>query len=105
GLLLAPAKRSVKPEFIRERLLYALVNEAVMALDEGVIDSADTGDAGAVFGIGFPPQLGGPFRFLEDRGLKEALAMLDRLHEAYGARFEAAGLLRRLVEQGRSFRD
>src|SRR5690625_3549972 len=104
-LLAASAPRTVKREYIRERLLFALVNEAVRAYSEGVIDSMAAGDAGAVLGCGFSAFLGGPFRFAEDLGLPRVLEMLDRLRDAYGKRFEAAPLLRELVEQGAGFQE
>jgi len=43
------------------RCTLMMLNEAVRCLDEGVIQSARDGDIGAIFGIGFPPFLGGPF--------------------------------------------
>ena len=103
GLLGAPAAKELSADLIRRRLLFALVNEAALALEEGVISSAMDGDAGAVFGFGFPPFLGGPFWFLDQQGLQLAVVALDQLREQYGPRFEAAESLRHMAENSGSF--
>ena len=44
-----------------------MLNEAVRCLDDSIIASRD-GDIGAIFGIGFPPFLGGPFSYMDKLG-------------------------------------
>lgn len=103
GLLGADSRRDVPAALIRRRLLWSLVNEAARTLAEGIIRSPLDGDAGAVFGFGFPPFLGGPFHFLDQQGLKLSVADLEDLRDSFGDRFEPAQLLRDMADNGERF--
>ncbi|MGH2471208.1 MAG: 3-hydroxyacyl-CoA dehydrogenase NAD-binding domain-containing protein [Candidatus Limnocylindria bacterium] len=78
---------------IAERLTLTFVNEAARCLDEGVLRSPAEGDLGAVLGLGFPPFLGGPFRYA-DAQRQRIVATLDRLAAARGDRHAPADSLR-----------
>jgi 3-hydroxyacyl-CoA dehydrogenase/enoyl-CoA hydratase/3-hydroxybutyryl-CoA epimerase len=86
------------PEPLAERLAFAMLNEAARALEEGVVRSPRDGDIGAIFGIGFPPFRGGPFRALDAMGARTAVETLERLASTHGDRFRPAASL---VEQAR----
>jgi 3-hydroxyacyl-CoA dehydrogenase / enoyl-CoA hydratase / 3-hydroxybutyryl-CoA epimerase len=88
---------------IQERLVFAFLNEAVLTLQEGILRSARDGDVGAVFGLGFPPFKGGPFRYLDQLGARFAVEVLERLRGTYGERFEPARLLVEMAKEGRTF--
>lgn len=75
---------------IVDRCVFAFLNEAARCLDEGIIASADDGDLGAVFGLGFPPFLGGPFHYAKTLGYDQVRRELDRLAEKFGERFVPA---------------
>jgi 3-hydroxyacyl-CoA dehydrogenase/enoyl-CoA hydratase/3-hydroxybutyryl-CoA epimerase len=85
------------------RLLLAQSVEAVRALEEGVLRAPADGDVGALLGIGFAPQTGGPFVFLDRLGLPAAVAALDALAAVHGPRFAPPGLLRRMAAAGEHF--
>lgn len=72
---------------IAERCVMMMLNEAARCLDEQVIRCARDGDIGAVFGIGFPPFLGGPFHYMEQLGAAEQVNRLTRLMQQHGDRF------------------
>jgi 3-hydroxyacyl-CoA dehydrogenase/enoyl-CoA hydratase/3-hydroxybutyryl-CoA epimerase len=78
---------------IGERLTLTFVNEAARCLDEAVLRSPAEGDLGAVLGLGFPPFLGGPFRYADTLG-DRAVGTLERLATAYGDRHAPADALR-----------
>ena len=86
-------------EEIQERTVLAMVNEAVRTFEEGIIRSARDGDVGAVFGIGFPPFRGGPFRYVDAVGADAIVKRLEALNARYPNRFAPCDLL---VEMSRS---
>ena len=93
----------VAKEEIQRRLSLAMVNEAARCLEEGIIRSARDGDIGAVFGIGFPPFRGGPFRHIDSVGVAEVVAQLETLDAKYPGRFTPAKLLVEMARSGRTF--
>ncbi|MEO3990912.1 fatty acid oxidation complex subunit alpha FadJ [Pseudocitrobacter cyperus] len=88
---------------IAERCVLLMLNEAARCFDEGVIRSARDGDIGAVFGIGFPPFLGGPFRYMDSLGAGEVVARLQRLAAQHGPRFTPCEALVAMAERGDVF--
>jgi 3-hydroxyacyl-CoA dehydrogenase / enoyl-CoA hydratase / 3-hydroxybutyryl-CoA epimerase len=97
-------QRQVMPgEEIVRRCVFAMLNEAVRCLEEGIIRSARDGDVGAVFGIGFPPFRGGPFRHMDALGVAQVVRTLDELNATMSPRFEPAALLREMARKGDRF--
>ena len=105
GLLgVTPAVR-LKSESLAERCVMMLLNEAARTLDEGVIRRTRDGDIGGVFGIGFPPFLGGPFHYMNQLGIATVVARLQHLADLYGDRFTPCERLIAMAAQNRSFTD
>ncbi|HAK2161330.1 TPA: fatty acid oxidation complex subunit alpha FadJ [Salmonella enterica] len=88
---------------VAERCVMLMLNEAARCFDEKVIRSARDGDIGAVFGIGFPPFLGGPFRYMDALGPGEMVATLQRLAALYGSRYAPCEQLVRMAERREHF--
>lgn len=88
---------------ISERCVLLMLNEAAMCLDEGVIRSPRDGDIGAIFGIGFPPFLGGPFRYIDKLGAKYVVERLQHYSTKFGDKFLPAPKLVEMAEKGESF--
>ena len=81
----------------------AMVNEAVCCLGDGILRSARDGDIGAVFGIGFPPFRGGPFRYVHSETIEKIVERLEELNARFPSRFTPAPLLLDMATSRRSF--
>ncbi len=82
-----PSSGGNVPADIQDRLILAMVNEAVACLHEGVVTEADLLDAGVIFGTGFAPFRGGPINYARERGVDSVMASLRDLAGRHGDRF------------------
>ncbi len=90
-------------EMLQERMVLAMVNEAAVCLEDGVVREARDVDVAMVFGTGFPPFRGGLLRYADAVGPAVLVDRLARLADAQGERFRPAGLLRDLVREEKRF--
>jgi 3-hydroxyacyl-CoA dehydrogenase/enoyl-CoA hydratase/3-hydroxybutyryl-CoA epimerase len=86
---------------MQQRCVLAMINEAACCLEEGVLRTERDGDVGAVFGIGFPPFRGGPFRYVKTVGANNIIRQLELYHSRFAPRFEPARALIEMAEKGR----
>lgn len=90
-------------EKIAARLLLAFCNEAALCLEENILRSPRDGDAGGVLGIGFPANFGGPFFYMDQRGITDVVRSLEGLQETFGSRFTPPQLLKDMADKGQTF--
>lgn len=98
-----PTKKEISYEDMTWRPLLLMINEAVMCLEEGIIDGPTPGDLGAVFGLGFLPFTGGPFRFCDAFGLKETVELMEGYAAKFGPKFAPRPMLKELAANGGRF--
>lgn len=85
-----PDRKDLDRKAVQDRLSLVMVNEAAYCLNEGILQAAQDGDVGAVFGLGFPPFRGGPFRYADAIGFQRVSERLKELRDNHGSQFEAA---------------
>lgn len=96
-------RKEFKPIEIQERLSLVMVNEAVHCLQDGILKSPTDGDLGAILGLGFPPFLGGPFRYADREGASTIVERMEILQTELGDRFKPADLLKDHAENATIF--
>jgi 3-hydroxyacyl-CoA dehydrogenase/enoyl-CoA hydratase/3-hydroxybutyryl-CoA epimerase len=103
ALLGGATRRMFDTKTIQQRVSLQMINEALLCLEEGIISSPRDGDIGAVFGLGFPPFHGGPFRYIDHIGGGMVLDTILALEKEHGVRFRPAKILSDTVKKGKLF--
>ena len=90
-------QREISKDEIRERLLYPMVNEGAMILEEGMAQRASDIDVVWINGYGWPLYTGGPMFWAQTVGLDKVVTGLER----YG--LPVSNYLRTKAENGGKF--
>ncbi|WP_114324661.1 fatty acid oxidation complex subunit alpha FadJ [Candidatus Colwellia aromaticivorans] len=88
---------------IAKRCTYMMLNEAARCVDESIVRNARDGDIGAIFGIGFPPFLGGPLRYIDNIGASSLVEQLTQWSQQYGERYTPCDALVAMAENRTSY--
>ena len=88
---------------IQDRIVSRFVNEAAKCLEDEIIADPVAGDIGLVFGTGFAPFRGGPFRYLDTVGVDNYVGLMNGFADKYGPQFEPCQLLKDYAASGKKF--
>jgi 3-hydroxyacyl-CoA dehydrogenase/enoyl-CoA hydratase/3-hydroxybutyryl-CoA epimerase len=98
-----PTKAGYDVEELKKRFLYTQAMETARCLEEGVLETAQDADLGAVYGWGFPAWTGGTISYIDTIGVDAFVREADRLAQLYGPRFLPSAWLRDKAASGASF--
>ncbi|ADV01012.1 3-hydroxyacyl-CoA dehydrogenase [Alicycliphilus denitrificans] len=98
-------RRVIDDAQIVERCIYALVNEGAKVLQEGIAQRSSDIDLIYVNGYGFPAWRGGPMFYADTVGVDKVYQRICDFHEKHGAFWTPAPLLKKLANEGRSFKE
>lgn len=96
--------KEVSVEEIQQRMMIAMITEAVHCLEDKVVNSAEELDAALLMGVGFPKHLGGAMRYADSLGAAEIIRLCEQFRHL-GTQYEPTPTLRTLAETGGSFYD
>jgi len=97
-------KRSeIDVETVQQRMVLTMINEAAWCLQKDILQNPGDGDLGAVLGLGFPPFLGGPFRYIDREGADTIVRRMKQFEQEHGPRFTPADILLDYAKSGEKF--
>ena len=90
-------------EHLQRRLMIAQAAEMSRILQDGIIiDNADA-DVGAILGLGFAPNTGGPLCWMDRQGLRPLVTEMRGMADKYGDQYAPAPILVDMAEKGQTF--
>jgi 3-hydroxyacyl-CoA dehydrogenase len=88
---------------IVERLIFALINEGLNILDEGIAQRPGDIDVVYAYGYGFPAWRGGPMHYADSIGLNYVIERIEEFRQRFGSdNWKPASLLKTLVANNSS---
>lgn len=87
---------------LANRLMFLMVNEAVRCLEEKIVASPEDADYGMILGTGFPAWRGGPLRFAQTLGIKNAVEEMESLART-NEKYVPCNLLKEHARKGTKF--
>lgn len=98
-----PVKDGWDVEELKRRYLYAQAMETARCLEEGVLETPEDADLGAVYGWGFPTWTGGTISYIDTIGIENFVKEADRMAQLYGPRFLPSAWLREKAARSEAF--
>jgi len=95
-------RRKIGDAEILERLLYPMINEGALIIEEGIAQRPSDIDVVWLNGYGWPAWTGGPMFWADTIGLDTVVASLER-HAPHLTDFRMSGLLRGKAAAGETF--
>lgn len=93
-------RRDIDSSEIVDRLIFALINEGMKILEEGIAQRPGDIDVVYVYGYGFPAFRGGPMHYADVVGLDHVLQRVREFQQRFGSdNWTPAPLLERLVAE------
>jgi len=78
-------RRAIPDDEIVDRLVFALVNEGMRIIEEGIAQRPGDIDIVYIYGYGFPASRGGPMHYADAVGLKRVYERVLEFSERFGA--------------------
>lgn len=94
--------KEFSPEEIQERLMIPMIIETIRCLEEKIVATPNEADTALIFGIGFPPFLGGALHYADILGMQKLCDMADK-YAHLGKLYEPTPDMRERAASGKTY--
>ena len=90
-------------EELKQRFLVTIALEAARVMEEGIVTDPREADVGSILAFGFAPYTGGAPSYIDGMGVKNFVALAEKLGAKYGKEFDVPALLKDMAAKGETF--
>lgn len=94
--------KEMSEEEIQLRMMLPMMIETIRCLEENIVDTPNEADTALIYGIGFPPFLGGALKYTDFRGLNTICALADK-YSHLGKLYEPTQKMRDMAASGQKY--
>ncbi len=87
---------------IIQRMMIPMIIESIRCYEDGIVGSAAELDMGLIYGIGFPPYLGGALRHASEVGMDHFCSLADKYQEL-GPAYQVTEKMREMAANNQGF--
>ncbi len=103
-LVRADNSAAITDQDIIDRMMLPFIIECSRCLEDGVVNTPVEVDIAMIYGLGFPPFRGGPFRYADAVGLQVLIEKAAKF-ASLGKLYEPTGQMHKLAETGGTFHE
>lgn len=94
--------QAFEPSTIIERMMVPMIIESIRCLEDGIVATPAELDMGLIYGIGFPPYLGGAMRHADETGLARLCELADK-YQDLGPGYQATEGMRQMAAENKTY--
>jgi 3-hydroxyacyl-CoA dehydrogenase/enoyl-CoA hydratase/3-hydroxybutyryl-CoA epimerase/enoyl-CoA isomerase len=98
----AQNKVDIADEDIVNRMMIPMCLETVRCLEDGIVASVEEADLGLIYGLGFPPFLGGALKYIDDLGVDNFVSLCQKF-EHLGPLYKVTNRLLDMAKTNQKF--
>jgi len=100
---LAGEIRDFDDQTIINHMMLPMIIEAARCLEDNIVSSAIEVDMGLVYGVGFPPFLGGALKYADSVGLAKICKMAEAFGDEHGNLYKPTERMTEMAASGKTF--
>lgn len=95
-------KKEINKEEVIDRMMLPMLIESSFCLEENIVETPAEADMALIYGLGFPPFLGGIFKYADQIGLNEICKKAEK-YQSLGKLYEPTNQMKKMATSNQKY--